>query len=118
MRYLLPLIVSILMMSPPYISKVGASEVVQVTADEWARPRHGEWVVQMASLKQVVETLDSESGVIMIRYPGGEEGTLWAQELVAWLVSLGVSSERIEPVPGSDREDVLDLWVQEKYEQE
>lgn len=112
MRYLLMLLISISVASP-----VWASEVVQVTADQWARPRHGEWVVQLAPLKQILDTLEREPGVIMVRYPGGEEGTLWAQEIAAWLVSLGVSSEHIEHVPGSVREDVIDLWVQNKYEQ-
>ena len=113
MRNLLPLIVALSMMTP-----VNGAETVQVSADEWARPRHGEWVVEMASLRQGVGELGSGSGVIMVRHPEGEHGMLWAEEVVAWLVSLGVASAQIERRPGSERDDVLELWVQRKYEQE
>lgn len=43
---------------------------------------------------------------LLIHYPGGDEGTLWVNELQSWLVALGVSSELMELIPGSSRQTV------------
>ena len=52
---------------------------------------------------------DSRNGHILVRYPGGEEGVLWAEELRGWLVALGVTSTQIKVVPGTSRPDVVEL---------
>ena len=64
-----------------------------VTAEEWARPRSGQSLVQMEPLITTMQTMNMEpSSQLFIRYPGGEEGALWASELKDWLVSLGAPS--------------------------
>ena len=83
-----------------------------VTADEWARPRTGEVLTGLPGVKQAVhELMDNPDAVLQIRYPGGDEGTLWASELMAWLTALGVGSERIETLPGSSRPDAIQLLI-------
>ena len=73
-----------------------------LSADHWARPRSGVVVATMAPLRQAVDALSARPGSrLLIRYPGGEDGQLWAWELRAWLVSLGVPSARQELQPGS-----------------
>ncbi len=48
---------------------------------------------------------------IVIHYVGGDEGSLWAHELQAWLVALGLSSDRIDLLPGNAESDSIQLSV-------
>ncbi|HHH44193.1 MAG TPA: hypothetical protein ENK49_08650 [Gammaproteobacteria bacterium] len=81
-----------------------------LNADDWARPRDGRSIVQMAPLPELVAGWSAETGQrLVIRYPGGEEGLLWAYELRSWLVALGVPMEAQELVAGSHRADRIEL---------
>ncbi|HEB58706.1 MAG TPA: hypothetical protein ENJ01_05745 [Gammaproteobacteria bacterium] len=72
-----------------------------LNAQLWAQPRDGDTVRRFAPLRRVVAALQEDATArLLIRYPGGEEGTLWAHELRGWLVSLGVESRRIDMIPG------------------
>lgn len=89
---------------------VAAGQVWLLAADEWARPRDGMAMLKMAPLPEVVEAWDSQSGQhLLIRYPGGEEGLLWANELRSWLVALGVPLEQQELVAGSRQPDLIEI---------
>ncbi len=83
-----------------------------LSAGEWAVPRDADAVRAMPALREAVKALDARPGArLRLRYPGGDEGTMWVHEVRAWLVSLGVSSARLELVPGAERGDVLALEV-------
>ena len=84
-----------------------------IDAEFWAAPRSGETVVTEPVLRTAIDTLmfREESSRLLIRYPGGETGQLWAQELRAWLIALGIPSSRIETQPGGPRDDQLLLSV-------
>lgn len=85
-----------------------AGPVREVTAQQWDRPRSGGMVRTIPAIRAIV--LDLRPGVsLAIRYPGGEQGLLWAEELKGWLVSLGVASARIRLVAGAPRPDALEL---------
>jgi hypothetical protein len=54
----------------------------------------------------------SEPGQILeLRYPGGEEGELWVEELKDWFVSLGVPSGAIQLTQGSKAEDIINMVI-------
>ena len=79
-----------------------AAEVWTLESADWARPRHGEWLAAHPPLAAAIEALQQSPGsVLKLRYPGGDEGQLWVGELQAWLVALGLESDRIEALPGS-----------------
>jgi len=81
-------------------------------AEQWAVPRGGEVILGMAPISKAMRQLDQQRGSsLLIRYPGGDEGSLWANELRAWLVALGLSSRRIELVPGSHSAQTIELEV-------
>ena len=81
-----------------------------LSADEWARPRDGQSVARMKPLPELITSWSSEKGQrLLIRYPGGEEGLLWAHELRSWLVALGVPMEDQELVAGSHQSDRIEL---------
>lgn len=93
---LLPLFLAL-----PVSAHAEVSQVIELSAETWARPHTGASLATMPALQQVVMALDAAgANRLRVRYPGGEEGSLWASELQAWLVALGVSGQRIELVPG------------------
>lgn len=79
-------------------------------AAEWARPRDGKIVARMPPLAEVVSTWAAQPQQrLLIRYPGGEEGLLWAYELRAWLVALGIPLADQELIAGSHQTDGIEL---------
>lgn len=84
-----------------------------IDAEFWAAPRSGRTVVAEPALRAAVDALlQREPGSrLLIRYPGGETGQLWAQELSAWLIALGIPSTQIETQPGGVADDRLLLSV-------
>lgn len=87
----------------------------ELNTDDWVRPRSGATVVEFEALRKAVEAWSAAggNGVIEIRYPGGEEGGLWARELTDWLVAFGVPSRHIRAAPGNARRDRIALEVME-----
>ena len=83
---------------------------VVLTHGAWEIPRHGEVMLKMGELSSIVlQWQSSPDRSIELRYPGGEEGELWVEELKDWLVSLGVPSGKILISPGSDGKDVINI---------
>lgn len=109
-KSLLKRICVLLLMLGPAFQALG--DTWEITASEWARPRHGDWLVRQPALAAAIEQLQqSPTSRLQIHYPGGDEGVLWAEELQAWLVALGVVSERIERLPGSGASDRVEIRV-------
>ncbi len=72
-------------------------------ADTWAKPRNGLVVTQMPPLPDVVASWSEDTNQrLIIHYPGGESGQLWAYELRSWMVSLGVPLKNLELVAGGE----------------
>lgn len=87
--------------------------VYTITAEEWARPRQGETLVKHLALSLAVkELMDTPESLLVIQHPGGDDGSIWGQELHDWLVSLGISSIRLQLRPGMERDDVIILFVE------
>ena len=83
-----------------------------LTAQQWNIPRTASSILRMPALQDAMHEFQSSSdNQLLIKYPGGDEGTLWAYELRGWLISLGVASGHIELVPGSSKTDQLEISV-------
>ncbi len=94
------------------VAPVASSESVPwlLSADDWARPRDGRTVATMPPLPELVSKWSAaEDRRLIIRYPGGEDGLLWAHELRSWLVALGVPMASQELVAGSHQADRIEL---------
>ena len=77
-------------------------------AEQWELTRSGESLLSLPVLKKVTAVwLQDKDKIIEVQYPGGEEGEFWVQELMDWLVSLGVPSSQMVAVPGSGADDVI-----------
>lgn len=89
---------------------------LQLKAETWELSRHGEKLIKNAELSALVQTWSEQSHArLEIRYPGGEEGELWSEELKSWLVSLGVPSAAIQSLPGSEAADIINIHLIEGF---
>lgn len=96
---------------PPSTNSV-KEKVFTIDALLWARPRTGADVSAMPPLRDAVQSMLSNPGSsLAIRYPGGDDGGLWAQELYDWLVSLGIEPAQMNMQPGSAFDDRIELRV-------
>lgn len=87
-----------------------AEQYYSLGLEEWSLPRSAEAVTQFPAVRSAVRALEQAPGSqLQLRYPGGEEGSLWAQELSDWLVSLGIQQDVINIVPGSPFNDQLEM---------
>ncbi len=87
----------------------------KLTEEQWDLVKRGDQLLNMSLLQQVVYAWSSlpswrEHG-IELRYPGGEEGELWVEELKDSLISLGIPSEYLFVVPGSGEADIIILKI-------
>lgn len=90
----------------------GAAESLILSQEEWSQPKKVESVLQMPAIRQALTAMaKSPNSQLIVLYPGGDEGTLWAHELKAWLVSLGLSSHQIDLRPGSRQSSGLEMQV-------
>lgn len=81
-----------------------------LSADAWARPRDGRTVAAMTPLPQAVKKWSEHTGRrLVIHYPGGEDGQLWAFELRSWLVALGVPQAGQELVADGQQADRIEI---------
>lgn len=102
-------LIALLLLSPLTAT---SEESWQITALEWAQPRHGEWLVRQPALSAAIGKMQQQPQArLQIRHPGGDEGVLWAEELQAWLIALGLASNRIERVPGNSEANTISLVI-------
>lgn len=79
------------------VSQTHSPVVIEVGIDFWMMPRDAHRVMQDPVITQAVKMLIAEpESYLELHYPDGEMGELWGQELQAWLVALGIVSDRIE----------------------
>lgn len=84
-----------------------------LTAQQWNVPRTESAILTMPPLQSMMQAYQkfNLSPRLLVKYPGGDEGTLWAYELRGWLISLGIGSEHIELVPGSRDANQLEIYL-------
>ena len=83
---------------------------VTIHSEQWDMPRHGETLIKQQQLGKMIRLWAAQpDSRIDISYPGGEAGELWVQELMDWLVALGVPSDAMLSSPGSGGEDIINL---------
>lgn len=95
------------------------SRIFVLSADEWARPRSGEVIVEFNAVRAAVNYWDKlDDAILVVRYPGEDSGVLWASELRDWLISLGVPADYIRLVAGTQAADEIRLVVGDRAELE
>lgn len=80
--------------------------------EQWDLVKQGKQLLTMPVMQQVVDAWSLQQGqVIELRYPGGEEGELWVEELKDWLISLAIPSKYLFSVAGSGKADVIIIKI-------
>lgn len=96
-----------------------SARIFSLSADEWARPRSGEIIPELGTVRAAVSYWNRGSdAIVVIRHPGEDSGELWAAELRDWLISLGVPSDYIRLRPGTQAADEINLVVGSREELE
>ena len=89
-----------------------AADVELLHANEWSVPKQSTTILAIPAIHKSISKLrKNANSVLKIKYPGGDEGTLWVNELRSWLIALGLSSARIELVQGSATSTAIELEV-------
>lgn len=98
-----------------FVSTASVADVELLHANEWSVPKKTVAILAMPAINKSMEKLKKNSNTLLkIKYPGGDEGTLWVNELRSWLVALGLSSKRIELIQGSAISTTIELEVLSK----
>ncbi len=80
---------------------------------DWDQVTSAVSVLQLPALQRAVSRYESTlNSNMVIRYPGGDDGNAWAVELRNWLVSLGVSLDRIKLQPGSGVPEAISIRIE------
>lgn len=91
---------------------VASDQRFVLSREQWNVPRSVDTVLQMTPLREAMQRLNEQPAAsLRLRYPGGDEGTLWASEVRSWLIALGLGSERIEVLPGSRERGTLEIEI-------
>ena len=100
------LIVALLLLALQAVA-LGTTEVV-IRKDQWPEFANSSNISELPQVRQVLQRFD-ESGRfrIIVRYPGGETGADWAQQLIRWFVAYGVPGEFIGRELGAGGADRL-----------
>jgi hypothetical protein len=93
--------------------------IFTLSADEWARPRSGAVIPELAAIRSAVSYWGKGGDKVMaIHYPGEDSGELWAAELRDWLISLGLPSDYIRLLSGNQAADEIKIIVGNRDEME
>lgn len=93
-------------------TSISAADIELLHAKEWSVPKKAVTLLEMPAINKSMQKLQEHTDTILkVKYPGGDEGTLWVNELRSWLIALGLSSGRIELVPGSAISTTIELEV-------
>ena len=85
-----------------------------ITYEQWQTNTTARTVISIDPIARLLQSfLEDESSRIIIRYPGGDKGERWSDEVVAHLVALGIPSNFIEAEPGSGDVDKIKLFVEQ-----
>jgi len=105
--------------TPKDLATANTLRIFTLSADEWARPRSGDVIPEMASVRAAVSYWGrGTDALLVIRHPGEDSGELWAAELRDWLISLGVPSDYIHLLPGTQEADEIKIVVGSREELE
>ncbi len=94
------------------IGYAAEESIAVLDAEFWFMPRHGDVVAKHHGVRTAANKLIADpDAYLALRYADNETGELWGQELQAWLVSLGIVSDRIELQSGYDQIEGVVLVV-------
>lgn len=81
-----------------------------ISQSQWESPDRSRTLLADPALRRLLQAWSAQpSAHLSIEYPGGEQGVIWANRLVGWLVAYGVPGRAISLFPGSSNMNTLAL---------
>jgi hypothetical protein len=94
------------------IGQADVSYGATITEEQWSRPRTGAMIISLRELSGLINRLDRfPNRHLVLRYRTGDDGILSVEELRAWLIALGIPSDRIVLIPGLHQTGVVDIRI-------
>ena len=101
------------------VASANSVRIFTLSADAWARPRGGDMIPELEPVRAAVSYWSrGTDAILVIRHPGEDSGELWGAELRDWLISLGVPSDYIRLVSGTQSAGEINLVVGNRDELE
>ncbi|AOV17545.1 hypothetical protein BJI67_11160 [Acidihalobacter aeolianus] len=86
------------------------SPTCDISAAQWESPDRSQTLLGDPALRRLLQAWAAQPGMrVNIEYPGGEQGVIWANRMVGWLVAFGVPKQAITLFPGAGGGNVLAL---------
>ncbi len=83
-----------------------------LTRAQWPAHANGQNIIALPAVAQALRRfVENDKTTIVIQYPGGDPGRMWADELYNWLISFGIPIRYLELQPGSGAVDRLVVSV-------
>lgn len=101
------LLVLLLLLSGPVLA-AASQPVYALPATDWTAPQTAQSVLALEPVAAVVrDWRATPDRHLLIRYPAGEAGELWARQLADWLVALGLPRAHLRIGPGAPPDKLL-----------
>lgn len=85
-----------------------------VSLAQWESPERNRELLADPALRTLIQSWESHPGArLLIEYPAGEQGELWASRMQAWLSAFGIPREATRLLPGGGDPNSLSLSLQD-----
>ncbi len=79
-----------------------------IDKDQWPEYVNGTSIASLPQVRRVLAGFDESGSVyIVIRYPGGDIGIAWANQMYQWFIAFGVPGQYLSMELGSGAPDQL-----------
>lgn len=86
------------------------SPTCDISAAQWESPDRSQTLLGDPALRRLLQAWVAQPDMrVNIEYPGGEQGVIWANRMVGWLVAFGVPKQAITLFPGAGGTNALAL---------
>ncbi|MGI9291008.1 MAG: hypothetical protein ACR2QG_06995 [Gammaproteobacteria bacterium] len=115
MRFLSTFILAVVLSAVSHFALALESEEQVIRRAEWPTYVNGSNVSALPQLRRILSRFSENDRMsITIYYPGGVQGTEWAQQLYNWFVAYGVPMRYLKMELGSGAVDQLRLVLVDK----
>jgi hypothetical protein len=99
------LLVSLILTSPAFAAEV-KEQIIE--KNQWPEYVNGINISNLPQVQQVLSGFEENGRIkIIIRYPGGDDGIHWANQMYQWFIAFGVPGQYLSMEPGSGAPDQL-----------
>lgn len=89
------------------------SPTCNISLAQWESPDRSRTLLAEPALRRLLQTFhDQPKSRLRIEYPGGEQGVIWGNRMMDWLVAFGIPRQAMILFPGGSDMSTLALSLQ------